>query len=72
VAQLSTTQYDRLERAITDRTRIAVWRRGTEYVVIPTRLVLREGREVIEARQPTTGHPMLLVLDELDRIEVVR
>ncbi len=71
MAQLSAKQYDALEHAITHRRRIAVWRRGTEYVVVPTRLVLRHGREEIEARQPTTGHPMVLVVDELDRIEVV-
>lgn len=71
MAQLSVAQYDALEGAITHRRRIAVWRRGTEFVVVPTRLVMRNGREELEARQPTTGHPMVLVLDELDRVEVV-
>ena len=65
-------QYDALERAVTNGTRIAVYRRGTEYLVIPLALRLREGRELIEARNPTTGDSMTLYLDELDAIEVVR
>ena len=33
MAQLTTEQYDMLERAIRDHRRIAVMRRGTEYVI---------------------------------------
>lgn len=72
MAQLSTSQYDQLERAVTRGQRIAVYRRGTEYILVPLRLVLRGGRELIEARNPTTGDDMRLFLDELDAIEVVR
>lgn len=72
MAQLSTTQYDQLERAVTRGQRIAVYRRGTEYILVPLRLVLRGGRELIEARNPTTGDDMRLFVDELDAIEVVR
>jgi hypothetical protein len=72
MAQLSHAQYDRLERAITDGRRIAVYRRGTEYVVIPLQLRLLGGREAIEARHPTTGERLTLYIDELDAIEVVR
>lgn len=72
MAQLSTKQYDALERAITEGQRIAVMRRGTEYLVVPERLRLRGGREAIEARNPTTGDHLVLYLDELDEIEVVR
>lgn len=72
MAQLTTTQYDALERAITDGRRIAVYRRGTEYVVIPTRLRLTGGREALEALHPTTGEHLTLYLDDLESIEVVR
>ena len=72
MAQLTTAQYDALERAITDGRRIAVYRRGTEYVVVPTELRLAAGREVVEATHPTTGEHLRLFLDELDSIEVVR
>ncbi len=70
--QLTVRQYDALEQAITRGERIAVYRRGTEYVVIPERLVLRNRRECIEARHPTTGDHLVLWLDETDRVEVVR
>jgi hypothetical protein len=72
MAQLTHDQYDALERAITDGVRIAVWRRGTEYIVVPQRLRLAEGREAIEAMHPTTGHELTLYVDEVDAIEVVR
>ncbi len=69
---LSIEQYDRLERAITDGTRLALVRRGTEYLVIPERLQLVNSRELIVARHPSTGHRLELYVDELNGIEVVR
>jgi hypothetical protein len=72
MAHLTHTQYEQLERAVAHGQRIAVHRRGTEYVVVPARLTLRGGREVIEAVNPTTGDHLALYLDELDAIEVVR
>lgn len=71
MAQLTTKQYDALERAMVEGRRIAVMRRGTEYIVIPERLRLGGGRESIEARNPTTGDRLVLHLDELDAVEVV-
>lgn len=72
MAQLTHDQYDALERAITDGSRIAVFRRGTEYVVVPTRLRVADGREAVEAMHPTTGESITLYVDEMDAIEVVR
>ena len=72
MAQLTVLQYDALENAIRDGTRIAVYRRGTEFMVIPDKLVLRGRREAIEARHPTTGQPLTLWIDEADSIEVLR
>jgi hypothetical protein len=72
MAQLTHQQYEQLERAVADGRRIAVHRRGTEYIVVPARLSMREGREAIEANNPTTGDRMTLYLDELDAFEVVR
>lgn len=72
MAQLTHAQYDALERAVSNGTRVAIYRRGTEYLVIPLALRLRDGRELIEARNPTTGDSMTLYLDELDAIEVLR
>lgn len=72
MAQLTHQQYDELERAIRDGTRLAVWRRGTEYIVVPSRLRMLDGREAVEAIHPTTGESITLYLDDVDRIEVVR
>jgi hypothetical protein len=72
MAQLTTEQYDRLERAVIDRKRISVYRRGTEYVVIPMRLHLIEGRERIEAVHPTTGDGIIIYIDEIDSLQVIR
>lgn len=72
MAQLTHRQYDQLERAIVDGTRIALYRRGTEYILVPLRLSLRGGAETIEARNPTTGDSITLRLDEVDSIEFVR
>ena len=70
---LSTAQYDALERAITDGRRLAVRRRAkSELVVLPQRLRLVNGRELIEATHPTTGHRLDLWVDEITGFEVVR
>jgi hypothetical protein len=73
MAQLTHQQYETLERAVVDGTRLAVRRRGRrEYVFIPLAVRVRDGREVIEARNPVTGHDLTIFLDEIDGIEVVR
>jgi hypothetical protein len=70
--QPTTAQYDLLERAIIDGARLTIMRRGTEYVVIPERLRIESGREVIVARHPSTGHHLELIVDEIDSWEAVR
>jgi hypothetical protein len=54
-----------------DGRRIALVRHGREMVVIPLRLFMRAGREVIEARHPTTGDLITRVIEDLDAVEVV-
>jgi hypothetical protein len=71
MAQLTHEQYDSLERAIIDKRRIAVMRRGTESVIVPFRLMVERGREAIQARHPG-GNVMLFYLDELESVEVVK
>ena len=65
-------QYDLLERAILNGRRITAYRRGTEYVIVPTRLRMISGREAVDATHPTTGDEITLYLDELESFEVVR
>jgi len=72
VAEFNHKQYDLLERAIVNGKRIAAYRRGTEYVVVPTRLRMISGRESVDATHPTTGDEITLYLDEMDSFEVVR
>jgi hypothetical protein len=72
LTQLTSAQYDSLERAISDGRRLSVWRRGTEFVIIVDRLRVDSGREALEAHHPTTGDKLTLYIDELEAIEVVR
>ena len=72
MAELTTKQYDALERAIEQGTRIVVYRRGTEYVVVPRRLESAGRREALEAVHPTTGDGITFYLDEVESVEVVR
>ena len=68
-------QYEILEQAVSRGTRVAVQRRSggrREYVIVPLKLHLREGREAIEARNPTTGHDLTIYVDEIERVEAVR
>lgn len=71
MAHLSPAEYDRLERAVMDGHRIALVRQGREMVVVPLRLFVRQGREVIEARHPTTGDLITSIIEDLDAVEVL-
>ena len=72
VAQLTVKQYDSIEDAITRRKRIGIWRRGTEYIILPLALRVVNRRECIETRHPATGARLILWLDEVDAVEEVR
>lgn len=69
--QLTAAQYDALERAIADRRRLSVWRRGSEFIIIVDKLRVTGGREALEAHHPTTGDALTLYIDELEGIEVL-
>jgi uncharacterized ubiquitin-like protein YukD len=71
VTQLNASQYDALERAISDRRRLSVWRRGSEFIIVVDKLRVAGGREALEAHHPTTGDRLTLYIDELEGIEVV-
>lgn len=72
MARLTVSEYDALEDAIRDGRRIVVRRMRQDVVVVPLRLVIRNRREAIEARHPTTGDRVVLMIDEAERIEVIR
>jgi hypothetical protein len=72
MAQLTHDDYETLERALAKGSRISVRRRGRQdYVIVPLAFSSRSGRELIEARNPTTGHALTIFLDEIDGIEAV-
>jgi hypothetical protein len=72
MAQLTSAQYDSLERSIRDGRRVSIMRRGTEYLIVPLSIGLRSGREAIEARNPTTGDHLVIFIDDVDSFVVVR
>jgi hypothetical protein len=73
MSQLTHAQYELLERAVVDGARVAIRRRGRrEHIVIPLRLGLKNGREVVEAINSTTGHPLEIDVEDIERLEVVR
>jgi hypothetical protein len=63
--------YDRLERAIDEGSRIQLVRRGSVLVILPERLRTDFGEEVLTARHPVTGDRLEVRLDEIDRFDVV-
>jgi len=72
MAQLTHEQYDELERAVVKGMRVAIYRSGRrESVFVPLAIRMRDGREAIEARHPTTGYDLTIYLDEIDSFEVV-
>lgn len=71
MAQLTTKQYDALERAVREGSRVSVIRRGTEYVIVPKSIKLRSGKEAIETQNPTTGDAMVIFLDDIESFVVV-
>ena len=62
---------DQLERAARDRLRVALTRRGTEYVVTALRLTTVDRRDALVGRLPMTGEELTLRLDEVDSFQVV-
>ena len=71
MAHLSPRDYDQLERALLDGRRIVLVRQGRDITVVPLRLFMRNGREVIEARHPTTGDLITRAIEDLDALEFV-
>ena len=62
---------DQLERATRDQLRVALMRRGTEYVVTALRLTTADRRDALVGRLPMTGEEITLRLDEVDSFQVV-
>lgn len=72
MAQLSVAQYDRLEKAIQNGTRIAIRVQYHEYVVMPERIDFEGSRERLVTRHPTTGDRLFFHLDTIESLEDVK
>jgi hypothetical protein len=62
---------DALERAVRERRRVALRRRGTEYVVVAMRLETGQRDELLEGRLPMTGEILAFPLRELETFAVL-
>ena len=62
---------DQLERAARDHLRVALIRRGTEYVLTALRLTSVDRRDALVGRLPMTGEEITVRLDEVDGFQVV-
>lgn len=67
----SPERLDQLERAVRDGRRVAVDRRGTEYIVTAVRITQVAGREALIGRLPMTGDEMAFILEDLQDVRVL-
>ena len=62
---------DQLENAARRGQRVALSRRGTEYVVVALRVTSEERHEVLVGLLPMTGEELTFRLDQIDSFQVV-
>ena len=62
---------DQLERAARDGRRVALFRRGTEYIVTVVRVTTSENRDAVIGRVPMTGEEMTFVLEDLEGMQLL-
>jgi hypothetical protein len=65
------TRMDQLERAARNGLRIALMRRGTEYIVVARRVATVGGAEAVVGWLPMTGEELVFRLDDIDGFQVV-
>jgi hypothetical protein len=62
---------DQLEHATRNGRRVALMRRGTEYIVVALRLTSAGRQEALVGRLPMTGEELTFILDEIDAMQVL-
>ena len=62
---------DQLESATRRGLRVALTRRGTEYVVVAIRIVSSGTSEALLGKLPMTGEELSFRLDEIDSFQVI-
>lgn len=62
---------DQLEGAVRQSRRVALVRRGTEYIVIAVKMTSTGNRDAFVGRLPMTGEEMTFRLDEVEAMQVL-
>jgi uncharacterized protein with PhoU and TrkA domain len=62
---------DQLENAARRGLRVALTRRGTEYIVVAQRVSSAEQHDVLVGRLPMTGEDLTFRLEEIDSFQVI-
>ena len=65
------TQMDRLEHAARKGLRVALSRRGTEYIVVARRMTQAGGHEALVGHLPMTGEELTFRLEDLESFQVI-
>lgn len=68
---LTPESLDALERAVRESRRVALRRRGTEYVVVAVGMGTEDRDETLEGRLPMTGEVLSFRLRELETFAVL-
>ena len=67
----TTDRMDQLERAAREGLRVALTRRGTEYVVVAHRVGSVDQHEALVGWLPMTGEEITFRLDEIESFQVI-
>jgi uncharacterized protein with PhoU and TrkA domain len=62
---------DQLESAARRGLRVALTRRGTEYIVVALRVTSVDQHDALIGRLPMTGEDLTFVLNEIDSLQVI-
>ena len=67
----TTGRMDQLENAARRGLRVALTRRGTEYIVVALRVATIDRHDALIGRLPMTGEELTFVLDEISSFQVI-
>ncbi|MEP6574532.1 MAG: hypothetical protein ABJD11_17655 [Gemmatimonadota bacterium] len=67
----SADRLDQLESAVRNGRRVAIMRRGTEYIVVALRLATENREDALVGRLPMTGEELTFVLGDLEHFQVL-
>jgi len=62
---------EQLEHAVRRRKRVALRRRGNEYVVVASALTSSRGRDALSGYLAMTGEELLFLLGDIDHFQVI-